>query len=107
MSEGEYSITATAIDNLNYTGSASVSISVELAPAITSLSAGWNLIAFVAEGSTNIEMALSSIWNYVEVVKDFSGFFSKTNPPELNSLEDLRYGCAYFIYVSENCQLQW
>lgn len=71
------------------------------------LTAGWNLISYPFEPPANIETALESIWQYVEVVKDFEGFFAKSNSAHLNSLSALEIGKGYFVYVNENCHIQW
>lgn len=69
------------------------------------LTAGWNLIGSLSEEPIALETALSSIWQFVEVVKDLDAFYSTTIPEELNSLIELEYGKGYFVYVSENCTL--
>lgn len=74
-------------------------------PITISLTAGWNLISYPVEGSTPLQTALSSVWENVEVVKDFDGFFDKSNDPSLNSLSELLWGKGYFIFVSSNCEL--
>ncbi|MDA3881690.1 MAG: carbohydrate-binding protein, partial [Bacteroidales bacterium] len=51
--------------NLNY-----MSFSLQEEPPLTfELTSGWNLIGCPLEGSTNIETALQSVWDYVDMVK--------------------------------------
>lgn len=72
-----------------------------------SLVAGWNLIGCPLETPTGVETALSSIWQYVSVIKDFDGFYNVNQPAYFNSLLELERGEGYFIYVTEACELQW
>ncbi|MDA3883554.1 MAG: glycoside hydrolase family 11 protein [Bacteroidales bacterium] len=71
------------------------------------LTQGWNLIGCPIEGETDMQTALSSVWQYVEQIKDFDGFYSAQNIPELNSLTTIKWGYGYFIKVSQNCELTW
>lgn len=68
---------------------------------------GWNLIGCPLDGSTNIDEALSSIWDKVEVIKDMESFFLKDQPDYLNSLNTLDWGMGYLIKVDEDCELTW
>jgi xylan 1,4-beta-xylosidase len=89
--------------NLNY-----MSFSLQEEPPLTfELTSGWNLIGCPLEGSTNIETALQSVWDYVDMVKDMNGFYMKSNQAELNSLNELSWGKGYLIYVNQNCTLTW
>ena len=89
--------------NLNYMTFAP---KFSLNPVVT-LNAGWNIIGSPLQGSVDIENALSSIWQYVEEVKDFNGYYFNTNPTALNSLHTVELGKGYFIKVSEPCELLW
>ena len=71
------------------------------------LQAGWNLIGSPLEGFVDLEDALSSIWEYVEEVKDMDGFYMFTNEPPMNSMKQVEFGKGYFIKVSEPCVLLW
>lgn len=71
------------------------------------LKSGWNFIGCPIKGSTNIQTALSGIWQNVTVVKDFDGFWIADNPVYLNSLTTLRWGKGYMIKVTNDCQLIW
>ncbi|MCK9561358.1 MAG: Ig-like domain-containing protein [Bacteroidales bacterium] len=88
-----------------------IKVIVEAAPLIipetVQLKAGWNLVGCPITGETNLQVALQSIWHYVEQVKDMDSFYIHTNTPALNSLQTLTYGCGYFIYVSSQCSLSW
>lgn len=69
------------------------------------LKAGWNLIGYPHSASKQFETALSGIWEYVEVIKNFNGFYEKTGAPALNSLTEFEYGKGYCIKVSADCEL--
>lgn len=68
---------------------------------------GWNLIGCPIEGTASLEKALRSIWENVEVVKDFDGFYDKANPEAMNSLVQIRWGKGYFVKLLEDCELDW
>ncbi|MDA3882084.1 MAG: hypothetical protein PF481_02260 [Bacteroidales bacterium] len=72
-----------------------------------SLNKGWNMIGCPLEGSTNIEDALSSVWQYIEAVKGMDTFYIQTQPAPLNLLTQLIWGEGYFIKVSSDCTLTW
>lgn len=107
MTSGTFEIKVVASDSNGLTGEASVTIVVNEAPVLVPLKAGWNLIGCPIAGSTALEKALASIWDKVEVVKDFDGFYDKTMPAELNSLSKLDWGKGYFVKVTETCDLDW
>jgi GH35 family endo-1,4-beta-xylanase len=107
MSEGAYEITAIATDTENLSGTDIISISITPGPIILHLKAGWNLIGFPYTESEAVETALSAIWNQVEVIKDFNGFYDKSLNPALNSLTTMEWGKGYFIKVNESCDLPW
>lgn len=88
--------------NLNYISFEAVQVE----ETVIKLTKGWNLIGCPLDGSTSIETALSSIWDNVEIVKDFDGFYEQSNVP-LNSLTELNWGRGYFVKVSEDCELTW
>jgi len=67
---------------------------------------GWNLIGCPIEGSTAIESALSSIWENVELVKDFDKFYD-VNAPDFSLLKELEWGNGYLVKVSASCKLDW
>lgn len=71
------------------------------------LKKGWNLIGCTLEGTTNIEDALSSIWDNVESVKSMDNFYSKNYPEFLNLLKELEWGMGYLLSVSQDCVLIW
>lgn len=85
-------------------------ITVTIVEAETSkiqLQAGWNLIGSPLENSVSLEQALSSIWEYLEQIKDMDGFYLYTNEPPYNSLHEVQWGRGYFIKVSVPCELIW
>jgi hypothetical protein len=88
--------------NLNY-----ITCTLKDAPLAFELIQGWNLIGCPLEEKTNVETALQSIWQYVDIVKDMDGFYIKTNPTDMNSLTELLWGKGYLIYVNTNCELNW
>jgi len=71
------------------------------------LKEGWNLIGFPKEISANVETALSSIINNVDVIKDQSGFWKAGQAAFLNSLTTLEWGKGYFLKVTADCTLEW
>jgi len=68
---------------------------------------GWNLIGCPNKGAFEIDEALSSVWAYVEVVKDSEGFYSKDSDADLNSLSEILFAHGYFVKVSSECELEW
>ncbi len=82
-------------------------IAVVVATQKVTLKAGWNLVGCPISGATDIDKALSSIWSNVEIVKDFSGFYSSANAPALNSLQTVEWGKGYYVKVSQACELDW
>lgn len=71
------------------------------------LEAGWNLIGWPFSDSTEIETALSSIWDRVLIVKNNDSYYDISQPGFLNTLETLNWGNGYQIKVTENCELTW
>jgi len=71
------------------------------------LKEGWNLIGCPIDGSTDIEVALSSIWDKVESVKDMDSFNNTDIPEYFNLLKTLEWGKGYLVKVSEDCELTW
>jgi len=71
------------------------------------LKAGWNLIGCPIEGSTELSVALSSIWDNVLIVKDFDSFYMKEQADHFNLLESLEWGKGYFVKVDDDCELEW
>lgn len=87
--------------NLNY-----IEFELKEVPMTIPLQAGWNLIGCPLKENTPVETALSSIWDKVELIKNFDGFFQESNAP-FNSLTELEYAKGYLIKVSEDCELTW
>lgn len=90
--------------NLNYMTFEAVSV---VEPVVFKFKAGWNLIGYPFDDSLDLESSLSSIWEYVEVVKDFDSFYDKSQRSDLNTLKKLEKGYGYFVKVSENCDFQF
>lgn len=80
-------------------------ISASINPPIK-LTKGWNLIGCPLEGSTEIEIALASILDKIEIVKCFDEFYDAKDPT-LSSLQYVKWGEGYFVKVSEDCELIW
>lgn len=74
---------------------------------IIELQQGWNIIGCPINGVTDVEIALTSIWDKVISVKNEESYFLITNPEFLNSLETLEWGQGYLVKVSEPCLLDW
>lgn len=107
MVADEYQIYAKATDSGGSKNSEIIDITVENAPEIIQLRAGWNLVGYPTLGVAEIPLALESIWQYVELVKNMEGFFDVQQPSYLNSISEVKWGVGYFIKVSENCELEW
>lgn len=71
------------------------------------LQKGWNIVGCPLPGTTNIEDALSSIWEHVEFVKNKDTFYYKNQSEFLNLLKSLDWGTGYLIKVSQDCELIW
>jgi len=71
------------------------------------LTKGWNLIGCPITGSTEISVALSSIWDNVECVKDMDSFYMKEQADYLNLLQSLGWGKGYLVKVTADCELIW
>lgn len=69
------------------------------------LKTGWNIIGYYGNSSLPIQQALQSVWNYVEVAKDMENFYMASNHPQLNGLDSIYIGKAYFIKVTQDCEL--
>lgn len=106
-SEGNYTIKVEAEDNAGLVGSDEITIVINAALPQINLKAGWNLIGYGYFESVQIESALSAIWDNVEVIKNFDGFYEKEGAPELNSLTEFEFSKGYFIKVSADCEFQW
>jgi len=96
-------IGATDFINLNYMTFTKVTTPIEP----FQLKAGWNLIGCPLDGSTDIDVALASIWQYVELVKNMDGFYKMNQPAPFNSLLQLEWGMGYLVFVSQDCELTW
>ncbi|MBK8808224.1 MAG: carbohydrate-binding protein [Bacteroidales bacterium] len=71
------------------------------------LKAGWNLVGYPYEKSVTIEIAFSSIFDKLEIVKDQNGFYTKSGSQFLNSLKTVSWAKGYLIKVSAPCELKW
>lgn len=89
--------------NLNYMTFSTNAVPVKL----VQLKTGWNLVGCPITGSTPVEDALSSIWDEVEIVKDFDAFYDSSQNPIFNSLQALGWGKGYFVKVKNDCELTW
>jgi hypothetical protein len=87
---------------------ASIAVSVN-DPTIQKIQliAGWNIIGCPIIGGTNIEGALSSIWDEVEIVKNNEYYYDKSQSSFLNSLLELNFGQGYLVKVNTDCELDW
>lgn len=107
LQEGEHVLRVTIEDtdyiNLNYMnfiGEGSTVIGQNLV-------AGWNLIGYPHMDAKSLDVALSSIYDKVLVVKNYDSFYDSNGSVSLNSLHELVYGMGYLIKVSEDCVLEW
>jgi len=107
LTTGEHQIVAEVEDSRDATSFDTVNIIIINAPVSIQLKAGWNLVGYPYTEAKKIETAFSEIWDQVEVVKDFTGFFDKKGSSQLNSLTHLYYGNGYCIKVSADCELYW
>lgn len=69
------------------------------------LKAGWNMIGSPYVNDISIQDMMLDAFQYVEVVKDLSGFYDSSIDPSLNSLTELKFGMGYFVKVSQDCEL--
>jgi hypothetical protein len=106
LPEGEQILRLTIGDvdyvNLNYV---SFLLIEDIVPSVIELKAGWNIIGCPIPGSTSIEQALNSIWEYVEIVKNDEYFFDTSQPVFINVLTELKWGQGYFLKVNSDCNL--
>jgi len=72
-----------------------------------SLKAGWNLVGCPISGSTDIDIALSSIWGNVLSVKTADSFYDKSQAAQFNLLTQLTWGDGYWVKVDKACDLEW
>jgi len=107
MDAGNYTIKAIATDSYGSEATDEISISLTDAPVTIPLNKGWNLIGSPLKSTTDIHIALSSIINDLRVVKDNDGFWDSSQPVFLNSLNSLKWGDGYLIYVENDCVLYW
>lgn len=96
-------IGATNYVNLNYMVFSSQSAPK---PGIA-LKAGWNIIGYPFETSTDLATALSSIWANIQTVKDLTSFYDKSQPAAFNSLTKVEWGKGYMVKVTKDCELKW
>lgn len=66
---------------------------------------GWNMIGSPYMNSVEIEVALSSILDKIEVVRDLEDYYIPGD--QTGDLTLLSSGQGYFIKVSEDCILNW
>jgi len=90
--------------NLNYVKFEAESIEEEIT---IELAAGWNLIGYPHKDPATITDALSSIIEYVEIVKDMNAFHSSTKSETFNKLKKMEWGHGYLVKVSDKCKLTW
>jgi len=107
LAEGTYDIEIKINHNNGYTTPDYVSISVYDTADNTFLHDGWNLIGYPFIESASLETGLSSIWQYVETVKDMDAFYDKNTPDYLINLNKLEYCKGYFVKVTRNCVVEW
>jgi len=107
LEEGEHILRVTIgeIDyvNLNYI----IFDAVPDPPVLVEMKKGWNFVGCPISGSTDIDVALKSIWPNVEIVKSLDDFYIKGYPPVFNLLTSLKWAKGYYIKVSADCQLDW
>ena len=78
---------------------------VDLSQIAFSLTEGWNLISYPSLNAENIEIALSSISDYIIQVNSQTQGYNPSLPDFLNTLHQLTPGEGYWIKVSQNCTL--
>jgi len=76
-------------------------------PILKPLKKGWNMIAYPFTGTKATEEVFASVWDQVEMVKDFDHVYAKNNATELNTLTELTWGRGYYIYVNQDCVIEW
>lgn len=71
------------------------------------LYAGWNIIGYPHSDTRALNIALESIWDNVEGVKNNELYYESSFPDQLNLLQEMEWAHGYFIRVSEDCVLEW
>ena len=107
MIEGTYTIKVEAIDNSGLIASDKITLTINKAPSVIQLIAGWNLIGCPFVGSKDLATALSSIWTNILIVKDMNSFYDKSQAAIFNSLTKVYWGVGYWVKVDKNCVLVW
>jgi len=107
LAEGSYTIKVEAEDNNGFISYDEVTVTINAAPIIIQLKAGWNLIGYPFVESATVENALTSIWNNVVVVKNMDSFYEASMPVLLNSLTKLEWSKGYLVKVNSDCELKW
>jgi len=107
LSAGEQVLKLTIGDvdyvNLNY-----ITFALQPSPVQTiQLKEGWNMVGYPFTKNTAVEIALESILDKVEVVKDFDGFYMNDGGATVNSLLELEKSKGYLIKVNSACELIW
>jgi pectate lyase len=102
---GSHSISKKDVANLYYMSITYTSNPPQ--PQVLELKAGWNMVGCPLDGTTELTIALSSIWGNVVSVKNQDKFYLADNESYLNTLDSLEWGGGYLIYVSEACSLEW
>lgn len=86
---------------------AAIEVIVNPASQKISLKPGWNLIGCPIDDTTDIAVALASIWPNVIAVKNADAFYITAGSPLFNTLTQLEYGRGYYVQISASCELTW
>ncbi len=104
---GSHDLKVVATDSEGNETVKTITVNVIKGLTVKHLKAGWNLVGYPFTGSAAVETALSSVWQYVTVVKDMNAFWALANQAPLNTLDTLVWGQGYYIYVTADCDLVW
>ncbi|MBK8806027.1 MAG: hypothetical protein IPO21_05000 [Bacteroidales bacterium] len=69
--------------------------------SIVYLHTGWNLVGVPIQSNFTV----TSLPTQTIIVKDFDGFYEKGNT--MSTISELQVGKAYYIKVSDNCEINW
>lgn len=71
------------------------------------LTAGWNLLPVLSETSVSIDELFTPVMNKLVIIKEVAGVSLYYPEFEINTLNALQSGKAYFIKVSEDCSINY
>lgn len=71
------------------------------------LNSGWNQLGYPESIPLPVDVALSQIWDKVEIIKNADGFYQIRQEHLFNTLDTLKTGDGFFVKVNEACEIEW